>query len=165
MSHPGMDEIYTAYRSKVMGYIHARISSYADSEDICADVFEKIHLKLGDYDSSKASLSTWIYTITRNCVIDFYRRSKPHEELSEELPDNSEVDEGLLRTETLTELAEALGRLPSQQRDIIVLRYYDGKPLTEIAEILGLSYGATKLRHNAALAQLRKEMRELVPLS
>ena len=43
-------------------------------------------------------------------------------------------------------------------RDIIVLRYYDGKPLTEIAEMMGLSYGAVKLRHQSALAKLKKAL-------
>ena len=44
--------------------------------------------------------------------------------------------------------------------DIIVLRYYDNKPLTEISEIMGLSYGATKLRHANALALLKRELGE-----
>ena len=52
-------------------------------------------------------------------------------------------------------LAEALKRLPQELTDIIVLRSYDGKPLTEIAELMGLSYGAVKLRHQKALVLLR----------
>jgi len=91
-------------------------------------------------------------------VIDYFRRGKPSEELDENLSDETEVDEGLLRTETLSELAGALRALPDEMRDIVVLRYYDGKPLTEIAEMMGLSYGAVKLRHQSALVRLRKLM-------
>jgi len=91
-------------------------------------------------------------------VIDYFRRSKPSEELDENLSDDSEVDEGVLQNETLGELASALQALPEEMRAIIVLRYYDGKPLTEIAEIMGLSYGAVKLRHQSALVRLRKGM-------
>jgi len=154
-----LELIYHDYRNKVMGYIRARVRRYADAEDLCADVFEKIQRKLDEFDAAKASMNTWIFTITRNTVIDYFRRGKPSEELDENLSDETEVDEGLLRTETLSELAGALRALPDEMRDIVVLRYYDGKPLTEIAEMMGLSYGAVKLRHQSALVRLRKLMR------
>ena len=152
---PDIERLYQAYYGKVMGYIYSRIRNRADAEDICSDVFEKVQRKLPDFDPEKASVSTWIFTITRNTVIDHYRRSKPTEELDENMSDSAELDESLLNSETLSELAGALRALPEELRDIIVLRYYDGKPLTEVAEIMGLSYGAVKLRHQSALAKLR----------
>ena len=160
MSTPDVGRIYTEFHGKVMGYIRARVQSAADAEDLCSDVFEKVFLKIDDYDSEKSSLSTWIFTITRNTVIDFFRRSRPTDELDENLADDSEVDAALLRTETLSELAAALRRLPPQLAEIVVLRYYDGKPLTEIADMLGISYGAVKLRHQAALKGLREALGE-----
>lgn len=156
-----LEEIYTAYYGKVMGYISARIRNHADAEDLCADVFEKIQRRLDDYDQSKAAIGTWIFTITRNTLIDHFRRKKPNEELDENLSDDSELDESLLSTETLGELASALRRLPQQMMDIIVLRYYDGKPLTEIAQMMNLSYGAVKLRHQNALVMLRQLISQL----
>ena len=68
------------------------------------------------------------------------------------------VDDELINDETLNELAEALIALPAQLREIIVLRYYDGMPLTEIGKKLSLSYGAIKLRHAKALELLRQGM-------
>ena len=70
------------------------------------------------------------------------------------------MDENLLSNESLSELASALRSLPQQLMDIIVLRYYDGKPLTEIAEMMGLSYGAVKLRHQNALMLLREKLHD-----
>ena len=160
MTELNIEQIYMEYNSKVMGYISARIRNRADAEDLCADVFEKIHRKLGDYDKGKAAVGTWIFTITRNTVIDYFRKTKPSEELDENISDDSVVDEGLLQTETLSELASALRKLPQQMMDIIVLRYYDGKTLTEIAQMMGLSYGAVKLRHQNALLMLKKNMTE-----
>ena len=153
-----MEEIYAAYSGKVMGYIKARVQSQADAEDLCADVFEKVLRRLDQYDQGKAAIGTWIFTITRNTVIDFFRRTKPKEELDENLSDDSEVDESLLKKETLSELAAALKKMPQQLRDIIILRYYDGKTLTEIAGMMDLSYGAVKLRHQNALEMLRRAM-------
>ena len=153
-----LDQIYTEYSGKVMGYIRARVRSSADAEDLHSEVFEKILKKIEGFDPSKASLNTWIFTVTRNTVIDHFRRTKPTEELDENLSDNIEPDEGLLNAETLGELASALRKLPQQLMDIIVLRYYDGKPLTEIAEMMNLSYGAVKLRHQNAVLMLRQAL-------
>ena len=155
-----MERIYTEYHGKVMSYLRARIRGEADAEDLCSDIFEKIYLKYDDYDPTKAALGTWIFTITRNTLIDRFRRTRPTEELDENLSDDTEIDSDLIRTETLTELAGALRKLPQQLMDIVVLRYYDGKPLTEIAQIMGLSYGAVKLRHQNALMLLRQTMGE-----
>ena len=109
---PDIETLYAQYSTKVMGYIHARVRNRADAEDLCSDVFEKVQRKLGEFDSSKASVSTWIFTITRNTVIDHYRRSKPVEELDENLSDDIGLDEGLLNNETLSELAFSLKALP-----------------------------------------------------
>ena len=151
-------QIYTEYSGKIMGYIRARVRNSANAEDLLSEVFEKILRKIDGFDPEKASLNTWIFTITRNTVIDHFRRTKPETELDENLSDNTELDEDLLHTESLDELAAALRKLPQQLTDIIVLRYYDGKPLTEIAEIMGLSYGAVKLRHQNALMLLREAL-------
>lgn len=155
---PELEDLYNEYQRKVMGYIRARVTRWADAEDLCSKVFEKVYLKLESFDETKASVSTWIFTITRNTVIDYFRHSRPTEELDENLSDRTELDENLLNSESLSELAEALRALPEEMRDIIVLRYYDGKPLTEIAEMMGLSYGAVKLRHQSALAKLKKAL-------
>lgn len=153
-----MEQIYTEYSGKVMGYIRSRVQRWADAEDLCADVFEKVQRKLPTFDLTKASIGTWVYTITRNTVIDYYRRTRPTSELDEKMPEDGSVDSGLLRSETLSELASALRQLPQQMMDIIILRYYQGKPLTEIATLMGLSYGAVKLRHQNALQRLKELM-------
>ena len=159
MDRPDLETIYTEYRGKVLGYIRARIRNYADAEDLCSSVFEKVQRKLPEYNAEKASVSTWVFTITRNTVIDFFRRSRPAEELDENMAEEGELEDGLLQNETLSELAAALKKLPRQLADLIVLRYYDGKPLTEIATLMGLSYGAVKLRHQNALMLLKEYMR------
>ncbi|MBR6966664.1 MAG: sigma-70 family RNA polymerase sigma factor [Clostridia bacterium] len=158
MATVNAEQVYTEYSGKIMGYIRARIRNAADAEDLRSEVFEKILRKVDSFDPEKASLNTWVFTITRNTVIDHFRRSKPSEELDENISDNTEIDEDLLNTENLNELAAALRSLPQQLMDIVVLRYYDGKPLTEIAELMGLSYGAVKLRHQNALLMLRKAL-------
>lgn len=156
MTSPEWEKLYSSYSGKVMRYITARVQRRADAEDLCADVFEKVLRRIDAFDQDKASLSTWIYTITRNTVIDYYRKSRPVAELDENLTSDSEPDDSLLNEETLGELAAALKKLPQEYQDIIVLVYYDGKPMTEVAEMMHLSYGAVKIRHQKALAKLRE---------
>ena len=122
---------------------------------MCQDVIERALRSADRYDSAKSAPGTWFYAITRNAVIDYWRKARPMEALPEELADESAVDGDLLREELLEELAAALEKLPDELTDIIVLRYYDCLPLTGIAETLNLSYGAVKLRHQKALKLLR----------
>ena len=159
MTSIDLEQIYTEYSGKVMGYIRARIRNSADAEDLHSEVFEKIQRRLDSYDPQKASISTWVFTITRNTLIDHFRRNKVGEELDENMSDDSDLDESLLKTESLTELAQALRKLPQQLMDIVILRYYDQKPLTEIARMMGLSYGAVKLRHQNAIMLLRDALK------
>ena len=152
------ESVYAEYSGKVMAYFQSRLRNTAESEDLCSEVFEKVLTKWDRFDPRKSAVGTWIYAIARNALIDHYRRVQPAEELDENLSEDGEVDEELLTRESLSELAAALKRLPQQLMDIVILRYYDGKPLTEIAQMMGLSYGAVKLRHQNALMLLRSYM-------
>ena len=158
MITPDMTAIYNEYHDRVMGYICARLHSRADAEDLCQDVFMKVYAKLESFDPGKASISTWIYSITRNSVIDYYRCNRTFVEMDEEFPEDGDIDDEMVNDETLEELAAALEKLPFQLREIIVLRYYDGLKLTDIAKQKNLSYGAVKLRHAKALREIRASM-------
>ncbi len=149
------NRLYTEYYGRVLGYIRARVNNRADAEDLCQDVFEKAFRAADRFDPLRAAPGTWLYSITRNAVIDHFRRSRPVEELPEDLRSDELPEDGLLQTELLDELAAALEKLPDELADIIVLRYYDRRPLVEVAKQLDLSYGAVKLRHQKALMLLR----------
>ena len=154
---PSKEQIYTDYRDKVFAYIRNHVNSPEDAEDLCSDVFVKIYDKLDTFDESKARISTWIYSITSNTVIDFYRTNHIHSEIPEDLSDTrSSIEEDFLNQESLSSLAAALRKLPEEQMDIIVLRYYKGLTLQKIAEKMKLSYGITKLRHREALGRLQE---------
>ena len=151
------EEIYTQYRDKVFGYVRNHVNSPEDAEDITSDIFVKIYSKLDTYDESKASLSTWIYSMTSNTVIDFYRTNHVHSEIPEDLSDEcSTIEDEILNNESLELLADALSKLPQELMDIIVLRYYRGLTLQDIAVKMNLSYGVAKLRHREALGKLRE---------
>ena len=158
MTPAEQEKLYKEYRDRVLGYIAARVMCREDAEDLCHDVFEKAFRAAGSYDAEKAAPGTWLFAITRNTVTDYYRRSRPTEELPEDLADDSLPEDGVMREEQLEDLAEALEKLPGELTELIVMYYYDRLPLTAIAEKTGLSYGAVKLRHHKALTLLRGSM-------
>ena len=158
MTAAEQEKLYTEFRPKVLGYIRTRVNNKDDAEDLCEDVFLKAYRLSDSYDPAKASPGTWIYNITRSTVIDYFRKTRPTEEIPEDLSDDSSPDEGILNAELLEELAAALETLPPELTDIIVLRYYDRLQLTQIALKLGISYGAVKIRHNKALSLLRSAL-------
>ena len=63
------EKIYLEFKNKVSAYVAGKGISGHEAEDIVADVFLKVYKNLDRYDETKASLSTWIYTITKNTVI------------------------------------------------------------------------------------------------
>ena len=153
------ERLYAEYKDKVLSYIRSRVFNASDVEDLCEDVFVKAFSAADSFDPSKASAGTWLYSITRNTVIDYCRRFHPTEEIPEDISDDSRTEDGIIESETLEELAAALENLPAELTDVVVLHYYDGMPLTEIAATLGISYGAVKIRHNKALALLRAALK------
>ncbi len=149
-----IESVYRDYHEKVLIYLKSKVPSPEDAEDLCSDVFIKVQKKLDGYDSEKASIATWIFTIARNTVIDHYRKYRAPEEIPEDLASDFQVDESLLRQESLSELAEALKKLSDEERSIIILHYYEGLSLKEIETKTGLSYGQVKIRHNNALKEM-----------
>lgn len=150
------EKIYDTYKSKVFSYIQSKVRNIQNAEDLTADVFVKVYEKIDTFDESKAALSTWIYQITKNKVIDFFRTQKQFAELTE-LPDGStSIEDSICKAETLELLASALKKLDEREKNIIVLHFYSGKTLKEIASGMGISYSYIKVLLNDAYEKLKE---------
>ena len=152
------EKLYREYHAKVYGYIYSKINDPHDAEDITADVFVKIYAKLDTFDENKSSLSTWVYTVTRNTLTDYYRTKKVLEELPETVEGGASAEDEICNAEMLEALADALETLPKRERDIIILRFYSGRTLKEIAGELDISYAYVKVLQNKALEKLREKL-------
>lgn len=150
--------IYAQYRDKVTGFVRSKVFHTEDADDLVQEVFLKVYRNLDEYDAAKASLSTWIYTITRNTVYDYLKakRNRPVFELLDNTEDAAEeaLDEELLRNETMEELACALEKLPQDQRDIIILLYYKKLDRKTVAQMLAMTYGQLRYLHDKAIRRL-----------
>ena len=152
------EEIYNQFHEKVQWYLLEKVGDKYLAEDLCSDVFVKVFDKYDSFDESKASLSTWIFTIARNTLIDYYRSRKVFEEVPEDIATNSDIEEEACNSETLEELAKALEKLEEREREIVILRYYSGFSLKDIAKRMNISYAYVKLLHNKAINELEKLM-------
>lgn len=149
-------EIYQQYQNKVLRYLQGKVNDSYLAEDLCADVFLKVYEKLDTFDETKASISTWIFTVARNTLTDYFRTRRVHEEIPEYLSEGSSIEEELCNNEQLETLADALQSLDERERDIIIFHYYNHITLTEIAERIGISYAYVKVLHNKALSKMKK---------
>ena len=149
------EQLYSEFKDRVTCYVRGKVINEQDVQDIVSEVFVKVFEGLSGYDESQASFSTWIYTITRNTVADYFRSAKLFCELPEEICSDDGIEQELINEETLERLANALLKLGERERDIVVLRYYSGKTLVDIAKMLGISYSYAKLLHSSALKTLR----------
>ena len=149
------NQIYEEYHTKVLRYINSQVNDYYLAEDLCSDVFVKVYEKLDTFDDKKASISTWVFTITRNRLIDYYRTRKVMVEIPETLTydeDYSDIDD-----EMLEKLAEALDKVDERSKKLIIMHYYEGKTLKEVAELMDISYPYAKILHKKALFNLKRQ--------
>ena len=146
------EQIYLQYHDKVRAYVRGKIHDPHDVEDLVSAVFMKIVQKLDSYDPAKASVSTWVYTITRNTVTDHFRTRRTLVALEDYMVDEQPTE---LSDDALDSLADALMALKEKARDLIVLHYYTGHTLKTVAEMMGMSYINAKVIRKKALAALR----------
>lgn len=148
-------KLYQDFYQKVLGYINGKVNNYTLAEDLCSDVFLKVYEKIDTFDETKASLSTWIFTITRNRLTDYFRTRHVAGEIPETLAEDNSFEDDVCNGEMLETLADALEKLDTRERDIIIFHYYSGMTLKDVAEKMGISYSYVKLLHNNALAALK----------
>ena len=154
------EELFNHFAPRVKAFL---MKSGADaqmaeecSQEVMATVWRKAHL----FDPSRASASTWIFTIARNKKIDAIRKqNRPEPEQLYPDQDYEPDQESVIELQQETErLALALGELPEKQRVLVEKAYLGELSHSEIAEITGLPLGTIKSRIRLALEKLRHSM-------
>ncbi len=156
MTETEKSKIYEDYSKKVLGYMFGQVNDTYIAEDLCSEVFLKVYQKLDTFDETKSSISTWIFSIARNTLTDYYRTRRVMSEIPEAYTDENAVEDDVCSNETLETLSDALEALDTKERDIIIYHYYNGMKLNEIAEKIGLSYSYVKAMHKTALSKMKK---------
>ncbi len=130
-------------------------------DDLVQEVMIKVWQKAHGFNAEKASATTWIYTVARNCRIDMLRRKSNTQHLPLENEDFwSEPDEEtpisiLQQKRSEDRVQTALAQLPKEQDEILLKVYLEGKSHAEASEELGLPLGTVKSRVRLALQKMQ----------
>ncbi len=140
-----IENIWQDYHHKLHGFIQSRLGDASIADDILQDVFARIHSRLDSLKDS-GKIQSWIYQITRNAIIDFYRTNKKMTELPESLS-NIEMDTNeKTRKEISNWLLPMIQSLPENYRQALLLSEIESLPQKEVARKLGLSLPGAKAR-------------------
>lgn len=153
--------LFTHFGPRVKGFLIKSGADATTAEECVQDVMTTLWHKASLFDPTRASVSTWIFTIARNRRIDMLRRDRRPE--PEDLPwgpepEPEQADVLALQQET-EHLSAALKTLPDEQRDLIEKAYFGDLTQSEIAKVTGLPLGTIKSRIRLALDRLRHAMK------
>lgn len=155
-------KLYSYFAPRVKGYMMRIGASSDQAEDYAQDAMMKVWRKARLFDPSKASASTWIFTIARNVRIDAIRRgSKPALPEDEPLllpPEEPQPDATVERKERDERIRAVFKMLPKNQHDVVKMHFINDEPHSVIAERLGLPLGTVKSRLRLAFGKIRNEI-------
>jgi RNA polymerase sigma-70 factor (ECF subfamily) len=155
----------------LFGYFAPRLKSFflrlglspAAAEDLAQETMLTVWNKAQSFDASRASASTWIFTIARNLRIDLLRRERDPNLLAELYDGVVEPmpSDNVLTVEREVRIRAALDKLPADQADVIRLSFFEDRPQSEIANTLDIPLGTVKSRVRLAMNRLRALVEDL----
>lgn len=166
-------DIYAQFHEKIKRYL-ARMVNEAEAEDLAQEVFVKVGRGLKDF-RGRSSLSTWIYKIAANTALDRLRALSSQKEASDILPEDDEDQAGniflqtadrnpspessLIKREMNDCIRGIVEGLQDRYRTVLLLSEFEELSNAEIAEVLGISADAVKIRLHRARTRLRERLK------
>ena len=156
------DGLVGRYQEPVYRVVHRFLGNREDALETTQEAFAKAYQKLETFDTSR-KFSTWMFTVAANLARDVLRRQKRRPEVLEtemlsSVPGGDRPEQFAVKREDAERLRAAVETLPEEKRLAVVLRYFDGLPLTEVAEITGTEVSTLKVR----LFRARKDLMKML---
>ncbi|MBL4668424.1 MAG: RNA polymerase sigma factor SigZ [Flavobacteriales bacterium] len=148
------EKIWENFHHQLLGFITVRVNNKNIAEDILQDVFVKIHLK-SETLTEKTKLQSWLYQITRNAIVDFYRKKKLpiSDDLAIDIPE--EIDEKSL-LDFCNCLIPFVNQLPEKDKEAILKTELGNLSQKEYAKNIGIPYSTLKSRIQRAKLKLKE---------
>ncbi len=151
--------LYDRYFDKVYNRVRSKVPP-SDVEDVTQEIFIAVLHALEQFEH-RSKFNTWLYTIVRRKIADFYRRDYQKDaqvlHLEEQLEAPS-VDFNQGRIHDRVRIQRALNAVPAHYQEVILLRFVDGLAFREIAESIEKSLDATKSLYRRAIQAVRDEL-------
>lgn len=160
-------ELYEQFGGYVFKSVILSIRDRAKAEELAQSIWLKIWRFADKYNTSRP-FKPWLSRIISNELIDFYRRRKQNKSSIDEMKetgyepgeDNYDTRENNLESDVKHDINIALNSITDKQRQVIVLKYYQGFMIREIADILGIGQSAVKARLYSGLEALSQVARK-----
>ena len=161
------DKLLERYKEKVFKYIFSMTKEKSTAEDIFQDVFVRIivGLREGKY-TSKGFFSYWVSTITRNILIDHFRKDRI---LAADLNNNNDItkmylpqltdvsaETTIVNTQVKDSAVKLMNHLPELQREVVYMKYFEDKSFKEIASLTNVSINTSLGRMRYAILNMRR---------
>jgi RNA polymerase sigma-70 factor (ECF subfamily) len=167
------EEIVQRYHRRIYNICYRFAGSSDDAQDLTQEVFIKMYKTLNTYDVERAAFMTWVTTVTRNLLVDHFRKTKhdrmtdsldaplsEHEDampLRDRIEDNSLPPDARVQSrETQESVHHALQKLSPELREAVILRDLQDMDYREIATVLRVPEGTVKSRINRGRAELAR---------
>jgi RNA polymerase sigma-70 factor (ECF subfamily) len=163
------EKIVNRYKGRLYNFVFRFVGDQETAEDIVQETFLRAYRRRREY-RAIANFSTWLFTIAGNLAKSELRRRKRWRLLSLDWDDDAgngmEIADESLRPDTMAEssmtdmrIQEAIDSLPSNYRQVVILRDIEGLSYQEIAEIVGCPVGTVKSRVNRGRLRLQQKLK------
>lgn len=171
------EQLARSQHRRIYGICYRFTGSQTDAEDLTQEAFLKMYRNLGSFDPAKGGFTTWLTTLTRNLLVDNYRRSRmdrASESLDEPLgEDDGPAGAGAARIDRLADsrpgqdhhvagqelrvqIQRALAQVSPELREAVILRDLEDMDYKEIAEVMGVPQGTVKSRISRGRSELAR---------
>jgi RNA polymerase sigma factor (sigma-70 family) len=148
---PTLDERY----AELFRFVRRRTVSGSEAEEITQSVFAQAAARLDAVKEGLPPPLEWLYTVAQRRLIDEARRRATRGTALPLADPTLEAREVSYGPEVAAALKAGLAALPRPQREVVVLRLVEGRSFAEIAELIGITEGACKMRFRRGLASVR----------
>jgi RNA polymerase sigma-70 factor (ECF subfamily) len=172
------EELARSQHRRIYGICYRFIGSASEAEDLTQDVFIKVFRNLDSFDPAKGGFNTWLTTLTRNMLVDNYRRARMDrvtdsldEPMGGEEDGSSKLDrladtgrnqeQQYAGMELRAQIQEALKQVSPELREAVILRDLEDMDYKDIAEVLGVPQGTVKSRISRGRSELAKLLKRI----
>ena len=165
------EELVRRHTRRIFNICYRFTGNGTESEDLSQEVFLRVYKTLGSYHSAHGGFATWMTSVTRNLLIDHYRRTK-RDRITDSLEDSMPVvenkesagrrpDQQLLLGELSFQVQTALTKLSPELREAVILRDLQQLDYNEIRQVLDVPEGTVKSRINRGRIELARILQQM----
>ena len=153
------EDVYDQHYQSVFRTAYYLIKNRDEAKDITQEVFVRF-IQSRDAIKNPDGIKSWLHRVTVNCAIDFIkkRNMKSQDTIESGQFNNQTPEEDYLKKEARYLLICELDNLPDKQKRTLILRFFEGLSISEIAKFVGLTDGSTRVTITRALLKLRKRL-------